>query len=68
MPGSEQLKLNQRRIKELLQTRVEDRYILVNAAAFQLEAVEGYEVQRAIASSSASRSGRRRSFAPPFAR
>ncbi len=42
----EQLKLNQRRIKELLQTRVEDRYVLVNAAAFQLEAVEGYEVRQ----------------------
>ena len=42
----EQLKLNQRRLKELLQTRVEDRYILVNAAAFQLEAVEGHEVRR----------------------
>ncbi|MGH6814570.1 MAG: L,D-transpeptidase family protein [Hyphomicrobiaceae bacterium] len=42
----EQLKLNQRRIRELLQIRIEDRYILVNAAAFQLEAVEGYEVQQ----------------------
>jgi murein L,D-transpeptidase YcbB/YkuD len=42
----EQLKLNQRRIIELMQGRVEDRYILVNAAAFQLEAVEGYEVRR----------------------
>jgi murein L,D-transpeptidase YcbB/YkuD len=42
----EQLKLNQRRIMELMQGRVEDRYILVNAAAFQLEAVEGYEVRR----------------------
>jgi L,D-transpeptidase YcbB len=42
----EQLRLNQRRIRELLQTRVEDRYVLVNAAAFQLEAVEGYEVRQ----------------------
>lgn len=42
----EQLKLNRRRIEELLQTRVEDRYILVNAAAFQLEAVEGFEVRQ----------------------
>ena len=42
----EQLKLNQRRIRELLQTRIEDRYVLVNAAAFQLEAVEGYEVRQ----------------------
>jgi murein L,D-transpeptidase YcbB/YkuD len=42
----EQLKLNHRRISELMQARVEDRYILVNAAAYQLEAVEGYEVRR----------------------
>jgi murein L,D-transpeptidase YcbB/YkuD len=42
----EQLRLNRRRIAELLQTRVEDRYVLVNAAAFQLEAVEGYEVRQ----------------------
>ncbi len=42
----EQLRLNQRRIRELLQTRVEDRYVLVNPAAFQLEAVEGYEVRQ----------------------
>jgi L,D-transpeptidase YcbB len=42
----EQLKLNQRRIRELLQTRIEDRYILVNAAGFQLEAVEGHEVRQ----------------------
>lgn len=42
----EQLKLNQRRIRELLQTRVEDRYILVNPPAFQLEAVEGYDVRQ----------------------
>jgi murein L,D-transpeptidase YcbB/YkuD len=42
----EQLKLNLRRIRDLMQSRVEDRYILVNAAAFQLEAVEGYEVRQ----------------------
>ena len=42
----EQLKLNQRRVRELLQSRIEDRYVLVNAAAFQLEAVEGYEVRQ----------------------
>ena len=42
----EQLKLNQRRIRELIHGRIEDRYILVNAAAFQLEAVEGFEVRR----------------------
>lgn len=42
----EQLKLNRKRIAELLQSRIEDRYILVNAAAFQLEAVEGHEVRQ----------------------
>ena len=42
----EQLKLNQRRIRELLQGRIEDRYILVNTAAYQLEAVEAFEVRR----------------------
>ncbi len=41
-----QLKLNLQRLRELLNTRVEDRYILVNAAAFQLEAVERHEVQQ----------------------
>jgi murein L,D-transpeptidase YcbB/YkuD len=40
-----QLKLNHQRLRELLMTRPEDRYILVNAAAFQLEAVERGEVQ-----------------------
>lgn len=39
-----QLRLNRQRIANLIKTRVEDRYILVNAAAFQLEAVEKYEV------------------------
>ena len=42
----EQLKLNLGRIRELMTTRVEDRYVLVNAAAFQLEAVERQEVQQ----------------------
>jgi murein L,D-transpeptidase YcbB/YkuD len=42
----EQLRLNRRRIGELLQGRIEDRYILVNTAAFQLEAVEAYEVRQ----------------------
>jgi murein L,D-transpeptidase YcbB/YkuD len=42
----EQLKLNQRRIRELMEGRIEDRYVLVNVAAFQLEAVEGHAVQR----------------------
>ncbi|MEL6299078.1 MAG: L,D-transpeptidase family protein [Pseudomonadota bacterium] len=41
-----QLKLNRRRIVALVNRRVEDRYVLVNAAAFQLEAVERYQVQR----------------------
>jgi murein L,D-transpeptidase YcbB/YkuD len=41
----EQLKLNQRRIRELMQGRIEDRYVLVNVAAFQLEAVGGHNVQ-----------------------
>jgi L,D-transpeptidase YcbB len=40
-----QLRLNHTRLRELQQTRPEDRYILVNAAAFQLEAVERGEVQ-----------------------
>lgn len=41
----EQLRLNQRRIRELMQDRVEDRYVLVNVPAFQLEAVEGHQVR-----------------------
>jgi len=41
----EQLRLNQRRIRELMESRIEDRYVLVNVAAFQLEAVEGHAVQ-----------------------
>jgi L,D-transpeptidase YcbB len=41
-----QLRLNQQRIRDLLVSRPEDRYILVNAAAFQLEAVERGEVQQ----------------------
>jgi murein L,D-transpeptidase YcbB/YkuD len=39
-----QLKLNRGRIVELLGQRVEDRYVLVNVPAFQLEAVERHEV------------------------
>jgi murein L,D-transpeptidase YcbB/YkuD len=42
----DQLNLNYRRIRELMQGRIEDRYILVNVAAYQLEAVEGFEVRR----------------------
>ncbi|MEO1694757.1 MAG: L,D-transpeptidase family protein [Pseudomonadota bacterium] len=41
-----QLKLNRQRIARLLNGRIEDRYVLVNAAAYQLEAVERFEVQR----------------------
>ena len=41
-----QLRLNLRRIQDLMKNRVEDRYILVNIPAFQLEAVERYEVQQ----------------------
>lgn len=42
----EQLRLNQRRLREMLTGRIEERYVLVNTAAFQLEAVEGYDVRR----------------------
>jgi L,D-transpeptidase YcbB len=41
-----QMKLNVGRLRELLQGRIEDRYVLVNAPAFQLEAVEKHEVQQ----------------------
>jgi len=41
-----QLRLNYERIRELLHTPVEERYVLVNAPAFQLEAVDRFEVQR----------------------
>lgn len=39
-----QLKLNHGRILELVQTPPEERYVLVNIPAFQLEAVERYQV------------------------
>lgn len=39
-----QLELNRQRIFALLQQPVEERYVLVNAPAFQLEAVDRYEV------------------------
>jgi murein L,D-transpeptidase YcbB/YkuD len=39
-----QLKLNRGRLLELMGQRVEDRYVLVNVPAFQLEAVERHEV------------------------
>jgi murein L,D-transpeptidase YcbB/YkuD len=41
----DQLKLNYERLRGLMQGGVEDRYVLVNVPAFQLEAVERYEVQ-----------------------
>ena len=41
-----QLRLNLGRIRELMAQPTEDRYILVNVPAFQLEAVEKYEVQQ----------------------
>lgn len=41
-----QLRLNVGRVRELLSQRVEDRYILVNIPAFQLEAVQDYEVKQ----------------------
>jgi len=39
-----QLKLNRERLRELLTTKPEDRYVFVNAAAFQLEAVDRGDV------------------------
>jgi len=42
----QQLKLNYRRIQDDMRDRIPDRYVLVNVPAFQLEAVEQYEVQR----------------------
>jgi murein L,D-transpeptidase YcbB/YkuD len=41
-----QLRLNLQRVRDLLGQRIEERYILVNAAAFQLEAVERGEVEQ----------------------
>jgi murein L,D-transpeptidase YcbB/YkuD len=40
-----QLRTNQQRLRELMAQRIEDRYILVNVAAFQLEAVERHQVE-----------------------
>lgn len=42
----EQLKLNHKRIRDLTMGRIEDRYVLVNPAAYQLEAVENHQVQQ----------------------
>lgn len=41
-----QLKINRQRIIELMQPRTDDRYVLVNVPAFELEAVERYEVRQ----------------------
>lgn len=41
-----QLILNRRRIAALMEGPAEDRYVLVNVPAYQLEAVERYEVRR----------------------
>ena len=40
-----QLRLNQQRLRELLSQRIEDRYVLVNAASFELEAVDRHQVE-----------------------
>jgi murein L,D-transpeptidase YcbB/YkuD len=42
----DQLRLNRRRIVDLMQPRVEDRYVLVNVPAFELEAVEHFEAKQ----------------------
>lgn len=42
----QQLELNRRRIFALLEQPVEERYVLVNSPAFQLEAVDRYEVSQ----------------------
>lgn len=41
-----QLRINLGRIRELMTTPAEERYVLVNIPAFQLEAVQKYEVQQ----------------------
>ena len=40
-----QLRANVARLRDLMAQRIEDRYILVNVAAFQLEAVERHQVE-----------------------
>jgi len=42
----DQLNLNRQRIVDLMRPHVENRYVLVNVPAFQLEAVESYEVKQ----------------------
>ncbi len=41
-----QLQVNEQRLRELLAGRVEDRYVLVNVPAFQLEAVDRFQVEQ----------------------
>ena len=41
-----QLKINLQRLRDLVGQRSEERYIVVNAAAFQLEAVDKHEVEQ----------------------
>jgi L,D-transpeptidase YcbB len=41
----QQLRINQQRIRDLTGQRSDERYVLVNAAAFQLEAVERHQVE-----------------------
>jgi murein L,D-transpeptidase YcbB/YkuD len=41
----QQLRINQQRLRDLTAQRSDDRYVLVNAAAFQLEAVERHQVE-----------------------
>ncbi len=40
-----QLRINLQRLRELVTQKIEDRYILVNVPAFQLEAVERHQVE-----------------------
>jgi len=40
-----QLRVNLQRLRDLMAQRVEDRYVLVNVPAFQLEAVERHQVE-----------------------
>src|SRR5262249_5984621 len=42
----QQLRINLARLRELMAQRVEDRYVLVNVAAFQLEAVERHQAEQ----------------------
>jgi murein L,D-transpeptidase YcbB/YkuD len=40
-----QLRVNQQRLRDLLAQKLDDRYVLVNAPGFQLEAVERHQVE-----------------------